>query len=679
MNTQPPNPLLKISQHRHEAFPFHEIKVEHFIPAIETGISIAKQNIEKIKSNPESPNFINTIEALEIASDDLDRATNTYYVLFAAEAPKELQALAPQVGQLHSQFASDISLDPVLFKRIKTVFDSRKSEQLNTEQDRILEKLYKSFVRNGALLDDDKKSQLRKIDQELAVLGPKFAENTLAATNAYELLLENSEDVKGVPETALEAAAEEAEKRGKKGWVFTLQHPSYLPLVTYADKSEIRHKIWSAANGKNYGDAYDNQDLVKKIATLRHQRAQLLGFATHADYTLEERMALSVDRVRSFLDRLLQVGRPAALRELEELEALKKAEGHSDSLNPWDLSYYIEKLRKKKYELDQEELRKYFELQSVYNGAFKLANKLYDLTFEPVDNVPVYHPDVIVYEVRDSKTREYIGLFYMDFFPRDTKKSGAWMTEIQGQGLWGQEIKRPHIGIVMNFTKPTKTKPSLLTFDEVSTFFHEFGHALHGLISKCRYRSIAGTNVYWDFVELPSQFMENWILEREVLDLFAAHYETKEPLPDDLYRKLKDSSKFMAGYYCLRQVRFGLLDMAWHAANPSNVTDVQDFENKATAATRLLKNENNHISVGFNHVFAGGYSAGYYSYKWAEVLDADAFEYFKENGLFNGDVAKKFKESILMRGGSEHPMDLYKRFRGREPDPDALLRRDGLI
>lgn len=679
MNTQPTNPLIKPSQHHHEAFPFHEIKVEHFIPAIETGIVLAKQNIEKIKNNPEAPNFVNTIEALETASDELDRATNTYYVLFAAEASKELQALAPQVGQLHSQFSSDISLDPILFKRIKAVFDNRKNEQLNTEQERILEKLYKSFVRNGALLDDDRKSQLRKIDQELAVLGPKFAENTLSATNAYELHIENVEDVKGVPETALEAAAEEAEKRGKKGWVFTLQYPSYSPLVTYADNPEIRHKIWSGANARNYGDAYDNQDLVKKIATLRHQRALLLGFNSHADYTLEERMALSVDRVRSFLDRLLQVSRPAALRELEELEGLKKSEGHKDSLNPWDLSYYIEKLRKQKYELDQEELRKYFELQSVYNGAFKLAQKLYDLTFEPVDNVPVYHPDVVVYEVRDSKTHDYVGLFYMDFFPRETKKSGAWMTEIQGQGLWGQEVKRPHIGIVMNFTKPTKTKPSLLTFDEVSTFFHEFGHALHGLISKCRYRSVAGTNVYWDFVELPSQFMENWILEREVLDLFAAHYETKEPLPEDLYRKLKDSSKFMAGYYCLRQVRFGLLDMAWHAADPSGVLDVQSFENKATEPTRLLKHENNHISVGFNHVFAGGYSAGYYSYKWAEVLDADAFEYFKENGLFNGDVAKKFKENILMRGGSEHPMDLYKRFRGREPDPDALLRRDGLI
>lgn len=673
------NPLLSKSSQKFDAIPFDQIKVDHFLPAIEEGIRQAKSNIEKIKSQSTAPSFENTILALETCSETFDDAVNTYYVLYSAEASPELQALAPQVSALTAEFGSDISLDLKLFEKIKSVYEARSSLKLEKEQLQLLEKSYKSFARNGALLSDTDKAVLRKIDEELAQLTPTFSKNNLDATNAFLKILDSEADLKGLPESAIESAKEEAEKRGHKGkFAITLQQPSWLPVVMYAESESLREEIWKAFGSRCYLDSYDTQAAVRRIVELKYQRAQLLGFPSHAEYVLEERMAQSKDQVLGFLQKLLKHSLPKAKDEMRELEQIKERSGAKGAFKPWDIRFYEERLRKEKFQFDGEQLRPYFELSSVYLGAFKLVERLYGLAFKKVQGVPVYHPDVEVYEV--SEAGKHIGLLYMDFFPRETKRSGAWMTDLKGQGLYSGKERRPHIGIVMNFTKPTKTKPSLLNFDEVETFFHEFGHALHGLLSKCQYRSLAGTNVYWDFVELPSQFMENWLLEREVLDMLGRHYQTGELIPKELFDKLIASSQFMAGYDSVRQIQFGLLDMTWFTTNPALIQDVRDFELKATEPTRLLPVEPGVCSsVSFSHIFAGGYSAGYYSYKWAEVLDADAFDYFKENGLFSLEIAKKFKENILEKGGSEHPMELYKRFRGREPDPDALLRRTGLI
>lgn len=673
------NPLLLPSRHPHAAHPYSDIRVEHFVPAITEGIRKAKANIEKIKTNPAQPDFENTIVALETSSEDFDDAVGLYYVLYSAEASKEHQALAPEIASLTAAFSSDVSLDEALFDRIRQVYDRRTSLKLTSEQSRLLEKTYQGFARNGALLDTQKKAQLRKLDEELAQLGPEFGKRNLDATNAWVKFLDRAEDLKGLPESAVEAAKEEAERRGKPGsYALTLQAPSFIPVMNFAENSQLREEVWRAYGSKCYQDAFDTQSVVKRIVELRDERAKLLGFQNHAAYTLEERMAKTQDQVQSFLNKLLGASLQKAKSELRELEEFKASSGDASPFRPWDIRFYEEKLRLAKYDFDGEALRPYFELSSVYLGAFKLVERLYGLSFKKRTDLPVYHPDVEVFEVLEGS--QHVGLLYMDFFPRETKRSGAWMTDIKGQGLFAGQSRRPHIGIVMNFTKPTKTKPSLLSFDEVETFFHEFGHALHGLLSQCQYRSLAGTNVYWDFVELPSQFMENWLLEREVLDLIGRHYQTGEKIPEDLFQKLKASSQFMAGYNSVRQIQFGLLDMAWHTANPKQIGDVREFELKATEPTRLLPVEEGVCtSVSFSHIFAGGYSAGYYSYKWAEVLDADAFDYFKENGLFNSDIAKKFKTHILEKGGSEHPMELYKRFRGREPDPNALLKRDGLL
>lgn len=678
MNT---NPFLQKNTNPFQAIPFDKIKSEHFLPAIKEGITQAKSNLELIKKNTTQPDFANTIEALESCSELLDLVTNTYYVLFSAEAPKELQALAPEVASLHSSFSTDVSLDEELFLRIKSVYDSTDQTKLSTEQKAVLEKTYKSFTRNGALLDKTKKEELRKINQELSQLAPKFSENVLAATNAYELIIDDEKRLKGLPESAKEAAQELAEKKGHAGkWMFSLQAPSMLPALTYLEDEVLRKEIWMASAKKCLKDKFDNTENIKEIIKFRHQRAKLLGYNSHAQYVLEERMAQSPEMVISFLERILKYSKPAADRDLNELAAFKKFDVGHDLLQPWDVRFYEEKLKMQKFNIDQEVLRPYFELERVYKGAFELVEMLYGISFEPIHNVPVYHEDVKVFEVVDINTSEHIGLFYMDFFPRETKRGGAWMTNMREQGLFENEVRRPHVSIVMNFTKPTKTKPSLLTFEEVSTFFHEFGHALHGLLSRCKYRSVSGTSVYWDFVELPSQFMENWILEKEVIDLFAVHYETGDKLPIDLFKKLKESAKFLSGFYSMRQLTFGFLDMKWHTADPTKINDVIDFETKAIEQTQVLpKIPDTSVSTSFSHIFAGGYSSGYYSYKWAEVLDADAFEYFKENGLFNKEIAKGFRENILEKGGSDHPMKLYKNFRGREPDPDALLKRDGLL
>lgn len=675
------NPLLMPYTAKDQAVPFDQIKVEHYIPALDEAITIAKANIAKLKANTAAPDFENTIVALETASELPERISLIYSNLEVANADEALQALAQEIYPKLTAFSSDVSLDEEIFKRVKAVYDNRGTLKLTPEQSRLLEKTYLSFTRNGALLSPADKESLRQIDQELSVLGPKYSENVLKSTNSFEMFLDKAEEVAGIPEGILEGAAAAAEAKGKKGqWLFNLQIPSYLPFMTYAQNRALREKMWRAYAGRAFGGEFDNQEIVKKIVTLRAQRAAILGFKTHADFVLAERMAQTPNTVFDFLKKLLTASKEAGKKDVAEVAAFaQKTEGVTD-LKPWDFNYFSEKLKEEKYAFNEEDLRPYFKLENVVEGVFTHAKKLYGLSFKENKDIPVYHPEVKAYEIYEDKSGKYMGLFYTDFFPRETKKGGAWMTQYRGQGLINGELKRPHVSIVCNFTKPTPTKPSLLTYDEVRTLFHEFGHALHGMLSDVTYQSLSGPNVYWDFVELPSQIMENWVGEKEGLDLFARHYETNQQMPADLIKKLKAAQKFQAGYMSCRQIQFGLMDMAWHTAEPAAIKNVDAFEEEATAETRLFAKETGaNNSVSFSHIFAGGYSAGYYSYKWAEVLDADAFEYFMEKGIFDPEVAQKFKENILSKGGTEHPMELYKRFRGREPDPQALLRRDGLI
>lgn len=674
------NPLLQTSNLKDEAFPFNLIKTEHYIPALKVAIEEAKQNIEKIKKQSET-SFANTILALEQSAEKVDRISAVYFNLFSAEASPELQALAQEISPLLSAYSSDVSLDDQIFQKVKFVYDHRAELKLQGEDLRLTEKFYKDFSRNGALLPAAKKEELRQLDQELAVLSPKFSENVLKATNAFELWITDESDLDGLPDGAREAAAMAAEQKGQKGkWLFTLHGPSLIPFMTYSNKSHLREKIWRASSAKAFGGEFDNSGIVKKIVDLKFKRSQMLGFKDHAEYTLEERMAKDADTVFKFLEKLMDPAKKAAAKDLQEVKNFRKKLEGTDEIKPWDFAYYSEKLKEEKYSFNEEELRPYFKLENVIDGVFEHARKLFGVVFKPTTEIPVYHPEVKTFEVFYEKSNEYVGVFYMDFFPRETKKGGAWMTNMREQGTWGTGIKRPHVSIVCNFTKPTPTKPSLLSYDEVRTLFHEFGHALHGLLSQCRYRSLAGTNVYWDFVELPSQIMENWTEEKESLDLFAKHYETNQPIPAELVQKIKDSSLFQSGWMTLRQVSFAWLDMKWHTTNPKNISDLDTFETEATELTRLIPKEiGTNVSCSFGHIFGGGYSAGYYSYHWAAVLDADAFEYFKEKGLYNPEVAAKFKNSILSRGGTAHPMDLYKEFRGREPDPNSLLRRNGLL
>ncbi len=675
------NPLLQKFVGFDACVPFDQIKLEQFKPALTESIILAKQNIDAIKNNPAEPNFENVIVALETCSERMGLVGLVFHNLETSNGSDEMMKLAPDMYQLSAAFGSDVSLDGDIFKKIKAVHDKRDSLKLSTEQKSLLDKTYKSFVRNGALLDQATKDKVRAIDQELAGLAPKFGENLLKATNAFELWIDKKEDLDGLPESAVEAAAMSAEKKGQKGkWLFTLQHTSYAPFVTYSKSRALREKMAKAASSKAFNDPFDNQENIKKIVTLKYERAQLLGFKNHAEFVLQERMARDSQTVTQFLKRLLDAGKAAGARDLQEVRDFAKSTDGLMDLQPWDIAYYSEKLKEQKYAFNEEELRPYFKLENVVNGVFEHAEKLYGIYFKENTKIPVYHEEVRVYEIYENGTNKYMGLFYTDFFPRETKKSGAWMTTFREQGLHDGEIKRPHVTIVCNFTKPTATKPSLLTYDEVRTLFHEFGHALHGILADGTYPSVTGTSVYWDFVELPSQIMENWVGEKEGLDVFAKHYETNQPIPADLVTKLKRAQKFQTGWMMMRQLQFSLLDMAWYTADPKTITDVDAFETTATAETRLMpKIPGTNTSCAFAHIFAGGYSAGYYSYKWAEVLDADAFEYFLEKGIFNAEVALKFKEHILSKGGSEHPMELYKKFRGREPDPNALLRRDGLI
>ncbi|KAB1067498.1 M3 family metallopeptidase [Tamlana haliotis] len=660
--------------------PFSKLKNEDFLPAFKDSIESAKKEIDSITNNTEKPSFENTIEALDFSGEQLDRLGSIFFNLNSAETNETIQNIAQEVSPLLSEFSNDITLNEALFKRVKAVYDAKDDLDLTVEQQTLLDKKYKGFSRNGANLAEDKKQKLRDIDKQLSKLSLKFGENVLAETNKFEMLITDESDLSGLPEGTIEAAKQLAESKDKDGWMFTLDYPSYIPFLTYADNRELRKKLALEAGAKAFkGDALDNQENVLKIVKLRHERANLLGYKTHAHFVLEERMAETPENVTNFLNELLEKAKPAAEIEFEKLEAFAKERDNLDHLEKWDGAYYSEKLKQKLFSLDDELLKPYFKLENVINGAFIIANKLFDLNFEEINDIDKYHDDVLTYKVTDANG-DLVAIFYADFFPRAGKRNGAWMTVYKPQYVKNGENSRPHISIVCNFTKPTKSKPSLLTFNEVTTLFHEFGHALHGMLANTTYPSLSGTSVYWDFVELPSQVLENWCYEKEALELFATHYETGEVIPMDLVEKIKESAAFHEGMQTLRQLSFGLLDMSWHGQDPSNISDVKAHEKEAFKKTTLYPEvEENCMSTAFSHIFQGGYSSGYYSYKWAEVLDADAFEYFKETGLFNKTIAQKFKDNVLSQGGTENPMTLYKRFRGQEPQPEALLRRAGLI
>ncbi|MBA4746728.1 MAG: M3 family metallopeptidase [Muricauda sp.] len=669
------NPLL-------EAFdkaPFSKIKNEHFKPAFLQAIEDTKKEIDTIVNNPEPPTFENTLEALDFSGQQLDRISSIFFNLNSAETNEEIQKIAQEVSPLLSEFSNDITLNQGLFERIKTVYEQRDSLDLTKEQQTLLEKKYKNFSRNGANLKEENKKRLREIDTELSKLKLTFGENVLAETNKYEMLLTDEKDVEGLPEGTKEAAVQLAESKGKQGWLITLDYPSYIPFMKYAKNRELRKELSMAFGSKGFhNDELDNQENVKRIANLRHERANLLGYKTHAHFVLEERMAETPEKVMDFLNELLEKSKPAAEREFAELEAFAKELDNIDRLEKWDSAYYSEKLKQKLFNLDDEKLKPYFKLENVINGVFQVAKILFGLTFKEVDNVDKYHEEVKTFEVYENDN--FISLFYADFHPRPGKRGGAWMTSYKPQYTLGGKNSRPHISNVCNFTKPTSSKPSLLTFNEVTTLFHEFGHALHGMLANTTYPSLSGTSVYWDFVELPSQVMENWCYEKEALELFAHHYETGELIPMELIEKIKESATFQEGMATVRQLSFGLLDMAWHGKDPSSIKDVKAYETQAFESTNLFpETPETCMSTSFAHIFQGGYSSGYYSYKWAEVLDADAFAFFKENGIFSRMVADKFKEHVLSKGGTENPMELYKRFRGAEPNIDALLKRAGLV
>lgn len=665
---------------KHNTAPFSQIKIEDYVPAFQEGIALAKAEIDAIVNNPDEPTFENTIVAMDFSGDILDRLSSIFFNLNSAETNDEMQKIAQEVSPWLSEFGNDIRLNAELFARVKTVYDQKESLGLNPEQTTLLDKKYKSFSRNGANLPEDKKNKLREIDKELSKLSLQFGENVLAETNNFELHLTDEKDLSGLPEGTIEAARLLAKNQEKEGWIFTLDHPSYVPFLTYADNRELRKKMAIAFGAKGFQkNEFNNEEIILKIAKLRHERANLLGYKTHAHFVLEERMAESPEKVFSFLNDLLAKAKPAAQKEFAELTAFAKELDGIEQLEKWDGAYYSEKLKQQLFNLDDEKLKPYFQLEKVLDGAFIVAKKLYGLTFTEVFDIDKYHEEVTTYEVKDADGN-LISIFYADFFPRKGKRNGAWMTSFKSQYVKDGVNERPHISNVCNFTKPTETKPSLLTFNEVTTLFHEFGHGLHGMLANTVYPSLSGTSVYWDFVELPSQIMENWCYEPEALALFANHYETGEIIPIEYVQKIKESASFQEGLATLRQLSFGLLDMAWHGQDPTNITDLKAFETEQFANTQLYPDvKENAMSTAFSHIFQGGYSSGYYSYKWAEVLDADAFEYFHENGIFNEDIAKKFKDNVLSKGGTEHPMTLYKRFRGQEPKPEALLKRAGLL
>jgi peptidyl-dipeptidase Dcp len=674
------NPLLEKFDTPYNAIPFDKIQPEHFEPAFEQLFTETRNELQQIWDNPEAATFENTLVALERSGGNLRRVAGVLYNLNVAETGKEIQDITRNISPKLAEFRNDIILNEKLFQKIKHVHQNAKQEDYSVEDWRLLDKTYKDFVRNGANLENEKKDRYREITQELSQLTVDFGENVLAETNDFILHITNENDLSGLPEDFISQAKADAETRELEGWVITLQFPSFGPFMKYADKRELRKQVFMAYGTRALkGNEYDNQAIIKKIVSLRHELANILGFNTYADFVLSNRMAESTQKVNGFLEELLEASMPKAKEEFNELQQFASDQGLDSELQGWDWGYYSEKLKKQKYDIDDEVTRPYFQLEKVEQGVFDLANTLYGITLKENNEVPVYHPDVKVYEVFDEDNK-FISLLYMDYFPRESKKGGAWMTEYEQQHINANGINvRPHVSLVFNFTKPTKTKPSLLTYSEVTTLLHEFGHGLHGMLSNCKYEGLAGTNVYRDFVELPSQLLENWADQKEWLNQVAAHFETGEKIPDDITDKIIASKNYHTGYFSARQLSFGITDMKWHTLEGNFSGDVVEFEKEAMAPTQLLpKVEGTAMSPAFSHIFAGGYAAGYYSYKWAEVLDADAFGLFKEKGIFNKEIADSFKENILSKGGTEHPMDLYVRFRGQKPTIDALLERSGL-
>lgn len=673
------NPLLEAFDTPFQTPPFDKIKTEHYLPAFEQAIEEARNEIDLIVANEEAPNFENTIEALEFAGRRLNTIQNIFFNLNNAATSDEMQQVALKVSPLITEFGNDISLNERLFAKVKAVYVNSDNFSLDKEQRRLLEKTYKSFTRSGADLVGKDKENYRAITKELSNLSLQFNQNLLAATNAFVLHLTDVADTEGLPAFVLDMGEAEAKNRGLDGWVFTLQAPSMQPFMKYSKKRELREKMWKAYNSRCFADdSLSNKEIIKRIADLRLQKARLLGYDTHADYVLEERMAKNIPTVNGFLEQLLDKSISYAREEVAEIQEYARRNGFDQELMPWDFGYYSDKLKDEKYTLNDELLKPYFKLENLEKGIFILANKLYGLSFKENPEIPVYHPDVKVYEVYDEAGK-FLAVLYMDYFPRESKLGGAWMTVFREQGIYGGKEFRPFVSVVTNFTKPTPGKPSLLTFEEVTTLLHEFGHALHGMLSEGRYPSVTGTNVAWDFVELPSQIMENWATEKEFLALWANHYQTGEVIPDELIGKIKSAKNFLSAYANVRQLSFGMDDMAWHTIRQPVTEPVELFERQATEKTQLLPViDNTCFSTSFGHIFAGGYSAGYYSYKWAEVLEADAFSLFKEKGVFNREVADSFRKNVLSQGDKDDAMTLFVNFRGHEPRVDALLEKLGL-
>ena len=677
------NPFFEPYNTPHDTIPFNKIRLEDFEEAFIEGIRRDDEQIEKTINNPAKPTFDNTIINVDDDKDGyydlLSRVSNVFSNLLSAETNDELDALAQKLQPILTKHANDVRLNKRLFERIKAVHLHHR--KLTLEEKQLLDNCYDGFVRSGALLDDEKKEQLRKLTEEAGMLSLKFSQNLLKENKAYKLHVTDEAQLDGLPATSIEAAAQAASEQGLEGWVFTLDHPSYGPFMTYSTDRELRKQMYMARNTVcTHDNGENNIEICKRLINLRREIAQLLGYKTYAEYVLKHRMAGNSRNVYKLLDDLIEAYKPTAIKEVADIEKLaKKIEGENFTVEPWDFSFYSHKLQLKKFNIDSEMLRPYFELSNVINGVFGLANRLYGITFKENGDIQTYHPDVKAYEVFD-KDGTYLAVFYADFFPRKGKQDGAWMTQFQGQWIdrKGENV-RPHVSVVMNLTKPTAEKPALLTLGEVETFLHEFGHSLHGMFANTRFESLSGTNVWWDFVELPSQFMENYAVEKDFLRTFAFHYKTGEPLPDELIDRIVKSRNFMAAYSCLRQVSFGLLDMAYYTKKEPFTDDIVQFEKKAWQKAMVTPQlPDTCMTVQFSHIMAGGYAAGYYSYKWAEVLDADAFSVFKKHGIFNQETARSFRNNILSKGGTEHPMTLYKRFRGCEPTIDALLKRNGI-
>ena len=674
MSIEKYNPLVSSN----EITKFDTIALKHFMPAIDQSMKSARTNLKSIIGSNEKPDFSNTVLALELHSQNLDRIISIYFVLYGVHSANKYKKLSEKISPMMAEFKNDIILNKALFEKVKYVYDHASELNLNGEDLRLTQETYNKFIKNGSLLIADQKIELREIDKELSALKPKFTQNLLNATKKYELHIGGHKQVQGIPESVLEIAAAKAKENDKDGWIFTLDAPVYTPDMTYAENRILREKMHRAFNSRANGGEFSNKNILKRITTLRNKRANLLGLESHAHYMLQNRMAQTPEKVNDFIEDLFTRSLPKAKKELHEIKIFARDKDDIDQLNPWDLAYYSGKMKKHIYGFDQEDLRPYFKVEYVVKGVFKVASMLYGLKFEELKDMPVYASDVKVYRATDSDDR-FLGFLYMDLFPRKTKRGGAWKTVLQHQGLINGEMKRPHVLVAANLTPSTPSVPSLLKLSEVKTIFHEFGHALHSLLSECKYASLSGTQVYRDFVELPSKIMENWITQKDCLLLFARHHETDKPIPEELIEGIIAAKKYNAGIHMLGQLRLSILDMAWHSTDPSGIKDISSFEDDVVSRTRLFpKIDGTNISCKFNHIFSGGYSAGYYSYKWSEVLDADAFGLFKRNGIFDQETADRFRECILIKGNTQHPMDLYQAFLGREPDAGALLERQGL-